>query len=599
MSDDIERFYRKFAKDKVKFSYDEDGNLVERDKAGTVINTITLSAYRPLTLEEIAEMEKTRMEEIAIASQALDDARVILYTKMQEPDPLPSIILKLNEDILQADLGLQHARFKHKGIEIQESVRICDLDFTQLNEVRKYPDPVSFLRMSPFSIYEKYVRPTDPGKRALVSVAEAKAQSKLLGKQDVILFGLPTTNEYGFLSMRWPIELRHEGTMYKSVAQAVYAEITKHNLNPRAHAKIMTSEDGDVAYSFDDNELYKRPEARGISKKEDYWPQLYANMNCATIAKFIQYPELALRLLQTGDAILGAWETYDNEYIGIGIPIDAPTAKNPTTWTGKNTLGNILMEIRATLKKGKELKLPYASIKEKKIQRQEKAAAKAATQSVAKAATKADAKEIKEEMQVKIVDLSEPSALDGTTLQKWMEDPNHVYIGKKRVVIIDGKKFPKEHSRWVNPYEIIEDGLVDYEKRIRSLVDSNEIPVKDLLALKGKTLGCWENTKTCHGHILNKLIREYSKRYKAAAPTAPVAPAPAPASVAPIAPVVAPVAPVAPVAAPVAPASAAPVAAPAPVAPVTPVAASAVPVAPVAPAPIAQSKSVKSVTFQP
>jgi predicted NAD-dependent protein-ADP-ribosyltransferase YbiA (DUF1768 family) len=570
MSDDIERFYRKFAKDKVKFSYDEDGNLVERDKAGTVINTITLSAYRPLTLEEIAEMEKTRMEEIAIASQALDDARVILYTKMQEPDPLPSIILKLNEDILQADLGLQHARFKHKGIDIQESVRICDLDFTQLNEVRKYPDPVSFLRTSPFSIYEKYVRPTDPGKRALVSVAEAKAeakaQSKLLGKQDVILFGLPTTNEYGFLSMRWPIELRHEGTMYKSVAQAVYAEITKHNLNPRAHAKIMSSEDGDVAYSFDDNELYKRPEARGISKKEDYWPQLYANMNCATIAKFIQYPELALRLLQTGDAILGAWETYDNEYIGIGIPIDAPTAKNPTTWTGKNTLGNILMEIRATLKKGKELKLPYASIKEKKIQKQEKAAAKAAT----KAATKADTKEIKEEMQVKLVDLSEPSALDGTTLQKWIEDPNHVYIGKKRVVIIDGKKFPKEHSRWVNPYEIIEDGLVDYEKRIRSLVDSNEIPVKDLLALKGKTLGCWESIEKCHGHVLNKLIKEYSKRSKATA-IAPVAPATAIAPVAPVAP--------SPIVAPVAPAPPAP--------------------APAAPAPIAQSKSVKSVIFQP
>ena len=494
MSDDIERFYMKFAKDAIKFNYDEDGNLVERDKAGTVIKTITLSAYRPLTLEEIAEMERARREEISLASQALDDARVILYNKMQEPDPLPSVILKLNEDVLQADLGLQHARFKHKDIDVQEGIRICDLDFTQLNEVRKYPDPVSFLRTSPFSIYEKYVRPTDPGKRALISVAEAKAeakaQSKLLGKQNVILFGLPTTNEYGFLSMRWPITLRISGIMYKSAAQAIHAEY--HSQNPIDHAKIMASEDGNVAYSFDD--ISKRPESSAITK-EGYWSKLDEYMKYVNIAKFKQYPELALRLLQTGDAVLGAWETYDNDHIGIGIDMNSPTAKNPATWTGENVVGKILMEIRALLKKGKELKTPV-------------------TMKAEKAKTKKTAVEDEEKKEVqttKVINLSDPSVYSGT-LQQWMENPKNVYIGKKGVVRIDGKRFPEMHSRWVNPFDGFSDNpLKDYEDRIKAQIDAKKISIDDLLALKGKTLGCYGPVDTCHGQVLLKLIDKYSK----------------------------------------------------------------------------------------
>lgn len=494
MSDDIERFYMKFAKDAIKFNYDEDGNLVERDKAGTVIKTITLSAYRPLTLEEIAEMERVRREEISLASQALDDARVILYNKMQEPDPLPSVILKLNEDVLQADLGLQHARFKHKDIDVQEGIRICDLDFTQLNEVRKYPDPVSFLRTSPFSIYEKYVRPTDPGKRALISVAEAKAeakaQSKLLGKQNVILFGLPTTNEYGFLSMRWPIILRISGIMYKSAAQAIHAEY--HSQNPIDHAKIMASEDGNVAYSFDD--ISKRPESSAITK-ESYWSKLDEYMKYVNIAKFKQYPELALRLLQTGDAVLGAWETYDNDHIGIGIDMNSPTAKNPATWTGENVVGKILMEIRALLKKGKELKTPVTMKAEKAKPKK----------------TAVEDEEKKEVQTTKVIDLSNESVLNGT-LQQWMEKANNVYIGKKKVVIINGKKFPEMHSPWVNPFDGFSDNpLKDYEDRIKAQIDAKKISIDDLLALKGKTLGCYGPVDTCHGQVLLKLIDKYSR----------------------------------------------------------------------------------------
>mgnify|MGYP003341696067 FL=1 len=43
-------------------------------------------------------------------------------------------------------------------------------------------------------------------------------------------------------------------------------------------------------------------------------------------------------------------------------------------------------------------------------------------------------------------------SLENKNLKEWMEDPNNVYIGRKEVVFIDGKRFPEEDSIWINPF---------------------------------------------------------------------------------------------------------------------------------------------------
>ena len=40
------------------------------------------------------------------------------------------------------------------------------------------------------------------------------------------------------------------------------------------------------------------------------------------------------------------------------------------------------------------------------------------------------------------------------TLQDWMTNPEHEYIGRQGVVFINKERFPKEASQWTNPFKV-------------------------------------------------------------------------------------------------------------------------------------------------
>lgn len=72
--------------------------------------------------------------------------------------------------------------------------------------------------------------------------------------------------------------------------------------------------------------------------------------------------------------------------------------------------------------------------------------------------------------------------------------PYDVYIGRP--------------SKWGNPFEIGIDGtreevIVKYEQYITS----NQMLMRDLHELRGKTLGCWCKPSSCHGDVLVKLCK--------------------------------------------------------------------------------------------
>lgn len=101
-------------------------------------------------------------------------------------------------------------------------------------------------------------------------------------------------------------------------------------------------------------------------------------------------------------------------------------------------------------------------------------------------------------------------------LEEWMKEPNNVYIGRGGVVFIDGKRFPKENSKFANPYKIGQDGtreeVIDkYKKYIENKIFTEKTFKNDLLELKNKILGCWCKPDFCHGDILLELIDKYSK----------------------------------------------------------------------------------------
>lgn len=102
-----------------------------------------------------------------------------------------------------------------------------------------------------------------------------------------------------------------------------------------------------------------------------------------------------------------------------------------------------------------------------------------------------------------------------SNLYQWILDKEtNVYIGRARIVFIDGIRYPFEDSIWSNPYKITETQsreqvLKLYRAYIEEKLKSNPELVKELIKLDGKKLGCWCKPECCHGDILVELINKY------------------------------------------------------------------------------------------
>jgi len=89
-----------------------------------------------------------------------------------------------------------------------------------------------------------------------------------------------------------------------------------------------------------------------------------------------------------------------------------------------------------------------------------------------------------------------------TDLANWLEDSNHIYIGRN-CPFVKGTN----NSKWLNPYTVKKYGrdecLKLYEKHVRSNLWD------DLNELDSMVLGCWcKLSLPCHGKILVRLFHE-------------------------------------------------------------------------------------------
>ena len=337
MSDELIRFYKEKSKKPDLFSYDDDGNLIELNKEGSVIKTIPLPTYRHPTYEEFDIMEKSRMEEIAKYNKEFNDLKKELHELYINPETSDSNIIKMNRNVTNADIKLQSIRFPLQYISIIKKVPIDKIDFTQPNEKRKYRYPFNILQVNPFTLQEQYVRIGELPVKPLLSIPEIQNQGV------VILFSDPQTNEYGYLSLKWVVQIEFNGIMYHSVHQALYAELAK-SFNDQENLHIIMEADTPNAFHYSLDDIPDK------EVNEPKWNELINKLIFdINLIKFNQYPELSLKLLETKNATLGAYIPDDN-LIGIGISLDNIQSKNPVNWTGQNILGKALMDIRETLK---------------------------------------------------------------------------------------------------------------------------------------------------------------------------------------------------------------------------------------------------------
>jgi hypothetical protein len=205
--------------------------------------------HTPPTYEEIDEMESKRTEAIAIANKEFEDARREL--RNLAPDTPDSDVLRVNRKVKEADVRLQAIRFPLHYIQEDFGIPINKIDFDKTFEKRKYPYMFFFLKTRPFTLENQYVRTGKAPVKPLISVAEARAAADAANTPVVILFENPETNDYGFLSLKWTVEIQFNNTMYNSAKQAISAELAKIFNDQENLQKIMVADTAEeVSYEF-------------------------------------------------------------------------------------------------------------------------------------------------------------------------------------------------------------------------------------------------------------------------------------------------------------------------------------------------------------
>jgi ribA/ribD-fused uncharacterized protein len=336
-AEELKRFYDERSKITKydRFRYDEQGNLTEYNTKGALVKTIVLPTYRPPTEDERIQMEQERKDAIAQANRTLEDAQTRLYSAIQS-HASEQEILEENDKVRVADIMLQNIRFPLRQTTMETGIKIRDIYFDQVQETRVFPYPIAFSHIRPFTLQQQYARVGDIPLPPMVSVAEATAAVE----EPVILFSDQDseTSPYGFLALNWPVSIPIKDKIYKSARHAIFAELAM-EFNDKERAAAIEAADSDIHYSVDDVAGGREVNQLQWNKKLSYL------INLVHAIKFKNYPELAQRLVETGRAVIGAYEPNDLQ-IGIGLSMDNVKAKDKLAWTGENMLGKALMKIR-------------------------------------------------------------------------------------------------------------------------------------------------------------------------------------------------------------------------------------------------------------
>lgn len=336
------------------YIYDEEGNLITKDKDGAIIETLVIPSYRPLSFEERDIMEKERNDHIAEATRKYDDVFQELHQETTRPDRSKERVIEKMRRMVEADYALQYARYPIRYIVKEEGVEIRRIDFDQPAEIRKLPFSLACMRVSPFSLQDLYVREGKTPEIENVSASSSRSTGSLvsMASKGILFIQDADTNEYGYLALDWRVDIRVKSVIYHCAKQALAAELAKTFKDDEGFRKIIdTQTPAEVSYSYE--------------SVKDVTPDEWANTTKTLlydilVAKFRQYPALLSRLLETGDAVLAYYQPNDT-LLGIGISTDDVRAKSPIHWKGQNLVGSILMDIRGTLRKEVEDKASSSS----------------------------------------------------------------------------------------------------------------------------------------------------------------------------------------------------------------------------------------------
>lgn len=367
--EELKAFFKGRSKHPERYTYDPKGNLQIRSKIGAVEKTYTIPPYRSPTKDELMELETARREAVKVIEGEYDTALEELrlrYDEYKIGEATAGSVKAANQKVEEIDMRRYATMFPLRGFTNVEGIVVNRVLFDQRDNKGTFKEPIAIPRRRALTLQELYSRegqevipelPVEPVRGGGEIAGEVPFAQTLADDKGIVAFANPEDNEYGYLSSFWPVEFTLDGVKYFTVEQAVAAEkarafmedeLRTEILKTRAPRTMRTKANAIIPKSI--TETNGVPVPRLDEWENEMRPKV---LKAATLQKFKQHPDLADKLILTGDKVLVLADTREKRD-GIALALTDPKIANSAEWKGPNQYGRILMEVRTALREERE-----------------------------------------------------------------------------------------------------------------------------------------------------------------------------------------------------------------------------------------------------
>lgn len=110
-------------------------------------------------------------------------------------------------------------------------------------------------------------------------------------------------------------------------------------------------------------------------------------------------------------------------------------------------------------------------------------------------------------MEIINIKKSELQKIGYDDLEDWLQNPDHIYIGRKMVYLS-----ATYQSKWHNPFTVKKYGLEKCLEMYENYIINSDL-YDELPEIDNKVLGCYCKPNKCHGDILIKLRKQQKKEF--------------------------------------------------------------------------------------
>ena len=352
--------------------YDKKGNLDIRTKAGKYVDHVVMPTYRPITEEELLEMEQVRTGRVeeteAKIEKLLPELREMItrykaFKSATGPDaaflePIAlSDILLLNQQLDDSYKEYTSGLYAEREIKVEERLKIQNIHYDEPKN-EKAAGTVWRVRTRRLPLADSLVRTAPPDlEDEIPEAVRAEAAKEVPGERYTIFSDPSETN--GVFSPEAPVRFNWNGTEYISLRQAIEAERARAMGNAGLVQTILKAPTSASVRSIA-LRAGTKPGTEQLKIAEEELTNIVR-------ASFDDNPDRSKLLQNTGATTLVYADQTDKT---LGIGRDPQHALRPQ-WQGQNLYGKALENVRTEIQAAKQQQLdaipeetPEASLRE-------------------------------------------------------------------------------------------------------------------------------------------------------------------------------------------------------------------------------------------